>query len=196
MSIQTGSSPRTERWWIRALGVSVDFIIILGLALSAVAILEVVGIGSIIPFTTLLMQPDALARHPQLAEAERSESRLPSIEAIRRAVRRSGAAPRAERGPGEERAGVTEARVRRHPTQGSYAAGTAPPGPRSGGGRDARSEERATSLERKTIRCGRRDLNPHAREHRNLNPACLPVPPLPRNGAQPNHAARDAPIAR
>ena len=31
------------------------------------------------------------------------------------AVRRSGAAPRAERGPGEERAGVTEARVRRHP---------------------------------------------------------------------------------
>jgi hypothetical protein len=29
-------------------------------------------------------------------------------------------------------------------------------------------------------RCGRRDLNPHARKHRNLNPACLPVSPLPR----------------
>ena len=58
---------------------------------------------------------------------------------LRWAVRRSGAAPRAERGPGEERAGVTEARVRRHPTHGSDDAGTAPPGPRSGGGRDATS---------------------------------------------------------
>ena len=27
--------------------------------------------------------------------------------------------------------------------------------------------------------CGRRDLNPHARKHRNLNPACLPISPLP-----------------
>lgn len=30
------------------------------------------------------------------------------------------------------------------------------------------------------IECGRRDLNPHARKHRNLNPACLPISPLPR----------------
>lgn len=28
--------------------------------------------------------------------------------------------------------------------------------------------------------CGRWDLNPHARRHRNLNPACLPISPLPR----------------
>src|SRR3954470_8138935 len=27
-------------------------------------------------------------------------------------------------------------------------------------------------------RCERGDLNPHALRHRNLNPACLPVPPL------------------
>src|SRR5215203_4325918 len=27
-------------------------------------------------------------------------------------------------------------------------------------------------------RCRRRDSNPHTRRHRNLNPACLPVPPL------------------
>ena len=27
--------------------------------------------------------------------------------------------------------------------------------------------------------CGRRDLNPHGRAHRNLNPACLPIPPRP-----------------
>lgn len=26
--------------------------------------------------------------------------------------------------------------------------------------------------------CARGDLNPHARRHRNLNPACLPIPPL------------------
>ncbi len=87
------------------------------------------------------------ARPPQQAEAERSEGRLSSIETERWAVRRSGAAPRAECGPGDEGAGVTEARVRRHPTQAPYDAGTAPPGPRSGGGADARSEERATSLE-------------------------------------------------
>src|SRR3954452_14041579 len=29
-------------------------------------------------------------------------------------------------------------------------------------------------------RCERRDSNPHALRHRNLNPACLPVPPLSR----------------
>ena len=29
-------------------------------------------------------------------------------------------------------------------------------------------------------RCGRRDLNPHALRHRNLNPACIPISPLPR----------------
>ena len=28
--------------------------------------------------------------------------------------------------------------------------------------------------------CGRRDLNSHAVKHWNLNPACLPIPPLPR----------------
>jgi hypothetical protein len=28
------------------------------------------------------------------------------------------------------------------------------------------------------VRCRRRDSNPHTRRHRNLNPACLPVPPL------------------
>ena len=27
--------------------------------------------------------------------------------------------------------------------------------------------------------CGRRDLNSHAVKHWNLNPACLPIPPLP-----------------
>jgi hypothetical protein len=30
------------------------------------------------------------------------------------------------------------------------------------------------------LACGRWDLNPHARRHRNLNPACLPISPLPR----------------
>ena len=30
------------------------------------------------------------------------------------------------------------------------------------------------------IWCGRRDLNSHAVKHWNLNPACLPIPPLPR----------------
>ena len=29
--------------------------------------------------------------------------------------------------------------------------------------------------------CGRRDLNSHAVKHWNLNPACLPIPPLPQN---------------
>src|SRR5690625_2084758 len=29
-------------------------------------------------------------------------------------------------------------------------------------------------------RCRRRDSNPHTRRHRNLNPACLPIPPLRR----------------
>ena len=29
-----------------------------------------------------------------------------------------------------------------------------------------------------TTQCRRRDSNPHTRRHRNLNPACLPVPPL------------------
>src|SRR5699024_8157159 len=28
--------------------------------------------------------------------------------------------------------------------------------------------------------CARRDLNPHAQRHRNLNPACLPIPPRAR----------------
>lgn len=28
--------------------------------------------------------------------------------------------------------------------------------------------------------CGRRDLNPHARRHQNLNLACLPISPLPQ----------------
>ena len=28
--------------------------------------------------------------------------------------------------------------------------------------------------------CGRRDLNSHAVKHWNLNPACLPIPPLPQ----------------
>ena len=30
--------------------------------------------------------------------------------------------------------------------------------------------------------CERRDLNPHAFRHRNLNPARLPIPPLSRYG--------------
>ena len=30
------------------------------------------------------------------------------------------------------------------------------------------------------IWCGRRDLNSHAVKHWNLNPACLPIPPLPQ----------------
>jgi hypothetical protein len=34
-----------------------------------------------------------------------------------------------------------------------------------------------------TIWCGRRDLNSHAVKHWNLNPACLPIPPLPQNFA-------------
>ena len=29
--------------------------------------------------------------------------------------------------------------------------------------------------------CGRRDLNPHDLRHQNLNLACLPVSPRPRN---------------
>src|SRR3954447_7019346 len=33
---------------------------------------------------------------------------------------------------------------------------------------------------KRLIACGRWDLNPHARRHRNLNPACLPISPLPR----------------
>jgi hypothetical protein len=28
------------------------------------------------------------------------------------------------------------------------------------------------------LRCRRRDSNPHTTRHRNLNPACLPIPPL------------------
>ena len=28
--------------------------------------------------------------------------------------------------------------------------------------------------------CGRRDLNPHAFRHQNLNLACIPISPLPR----------------
>ncbi len=32
------------------------------------------------------------------------------------------------------------------------------------------------------IWCGRRDSNSHAVKHWNLNPACLPIPPLPRVG--------------
>ena len=42
-------------------------------------------------------------------------------------------------------------------------------------------------------RCGRRDLNPHPRKHRNLNPACLPISPLllaPRFYARAGCAAR------
>ncbi len=91
--------------------------------------------------------PDA-ARRPQPAKAERSEGRHPSIDTERRAVRRSGAAARAKRGPGDEGAGVTEPSLRRHPTQGSYAAGTAPPRPRSGGGRDATSASEELGAER------------------------------------------------
>ena len=31
-------------------------------------------------------------------------------------------------------------------------------------------------------RCRRRDSNPHTTRHRNLNPACLPIPPLRHRG--------------
>ena len=34
--------------------------------------------------------------------------------------------------------------------------------------------------------CARGDLNPHARRHRNLNPACLPISPLARGGRSRN----------
>ena len=39
-----------------------------------------------------------------------------------------------------------------------------------------------TLSRRKSLKiwCGRRDLNSHAVKHWNLNPACLPIPPLPR----------------
>ena len=32
--------------------------------------------------------------------------------------------------------------------------------------------------------CGRRDSNSHSSRHRNLNPACLPIPPRPRTAAR------------
>ena len=74
-----------------------------------------------------------------------SRARVESIAAPTRwALRRSGAAARAKRGPGEERAGVTEPSLRRHPTHGSHDAGTAPPGPRSGGGADATERQRGS----------------------------------------------------
>ena len=43
--------------------------------------------------------------------------------------------------------------------------------------------------------CARGDLNPHARRHRNLNPACLPISPLARGavvvpGKNPGAGAR------
>jgi hypothetical protein len=38
----------------------------------------------------------------------------------------------------------------------------------------------------RTTACRRRDSNPHTRRHRNLNPACLPIPPLrPSSRANP-----------
>ncbi len=76
-----------------------------------------------------------------------------SIETERWAVRRSGAARRAERGPGDEGAGVTEPDRAAPPNAtGHPPLGRRRPSARSGGGRDARSEERATSLERQKHR--------------------------------------------
>ena len=47
--------------------------------------------------------------------------------------------------------------------------------------------------QRGTPACRRRDLNPHARRHRILNPACLPIPPLRLAGARSVTAARRYP---
>src|SRR5262245_54293526 len=46
--------------------------------------------------------------------------------------------------------------------------------------------------------CGRRDSNPHGRSHQNLNLACLPVPPRPRERLSvraPVYNTADSPAA-
>ena len=43
-------------------------------------------------------------------------------------------------------------------------------------GREFRHLHHITSI---SVWCGRRDLNPHALRHENLNLACLPIPPRP-----------------
>ena len=89
-----------------------------------------------------------------------------------------------------------EAWPRRRRSRGHRALAAAPPNARvirrwDGAAKAAkrrrprRDERQRGAWSGKDTQCGRRDLNPHAREHRNLNPACLPVPPLPRNAAQP-----------
>ena len=42
------------------------------------------------------------------------------------------------------------------------------------------------------LACGRWDLNPHARRHRNLNPACLPISPLPLATTSVTRASSEA----
>ena len=51
--------------------------------------------------------------------------------------------------------------------------------PRQGAARD-RARSSPTLLRLRAHTCRRRDSNPHARRHRYLKPACLPVPPLRR----------------
>ena len=117
-----------------------------------------------IEFRDELRTPDPAGQQRQ-APRDRLRVRAPRrrAELTRRAERRPGREPRdpgagqyaeAERprgrsvAPATKEPGSPEPEMRRHPTAGSSDAGTAPPGPRSGGGRDARSA--ATSLERQT----------------------------------------------
>ena len=83
--------------------------------------------------------------------AERSEGQTPSIEQVRREVRRSGAAPRAERGPGDEGAGASPKPDRAAPPDARRHTTLEPrrPAPRSGGGRRREpSASEALRLER------------------------------------------------
>jgi hypothetical protein len=75
--------------------------------------------------------------------------------------------------------------------------------PSAPGTKGAIRVERASRAKRSNS-CRRRDSNPHTRRHRNLNPACLPVPPLrqyllPRSFyclIRPAHSALVAPGSR
>ena len=59
-------------------------------------------------------------------------------------------------------------------------------------GREFRHLHHFTSI---SVWCGRRDLNPHALRHENLNLACLPIPPRPPD-CRPSRARAFEPCRR
>ena len=55
-----------KRTWLEIDATGRRQLLVLGLAMTAAAVLDVVGVGAIIPFTMLLVQPDVLAGNPVL----------------------------------------------------------------------------------------------------------------------------------